>query len=230
MADCSENSVNLDTLPGVWRGRTPQVVFDKEIISTGFKELDEVLPGGGWPLGGLTEILSRRSGSGELTLMLPAMAQLSRQNRWVTWIAPPHIPYAPALAAAGIRLSRMLLIRPRRVADLLWSAEQALRHGHRSAVLIWLEGCNVRTLRRLQLAASEGESLGIIFRSQQYAATPSPAMLRLKVESGNGELAVDMLKCRGTRPVHGLRLSNDTLSGSVPGEQIRPGEHAFTNL
>ncbi|MBW3566979.1 MAG: translesion DNA synthesis-associated protein ImuA [Proteobacteria bacterium] len=230
MADSSENSVNLDTLPGVWRGRMSRLVSGNEIISTGFNKLDEVLPGGGWPLGCLTEILSRRSGSGELTLLLPAMAQLSRQNRWVSWIAPPHIPYAPTLAAAGIRLSRMLVIRPRRIPDLLWSAEQALRHGNRSAVLIWLEACNVRTLRRLQLAASEGGSLGVIFRSQRHAATPSPAALRMKVGGSSGEFVVDMFKCRGGRTVNGLRLSDMMVSGSVPGEQVRSGEHAFTNL
>jgi len=227
----SENSVKLDALPGVWRGKTPRLVSGNEIISTEFSELDEVLPGGGWPLGCLTEILSRRSGSGELTLMLPAIAQLSRQNRWVSWIAPPHIPYAPALAAAGIRLSRMLVIRPRRAPDLLWSAEQALRHGNRSAVLIWLETCNVRSLRRLQLAATEGGSLGVIFRSQHHAATPSPAALRVMVDGNHGDdFAVDILKCRGGRPVSGLRLSDTTISGSVPGEQMRSGEHAFTNL
>ena len=230
MADCSDNKVNLDNLPGVWRGRTSRAVFDTENISTGFNKLDEVLPGGGWPAGCLTEILSRRSGSGELTLMLPAIARLSSENRWVSWIAPPHIPYAPALAAAGIRLSRMLVIRPGRVPDLLWSAEQALRHGNRAAVLVWLEDCDAKTLRRLQLAAAEGGTLAFMLRPSRYAATPSPAALRLQVDDRDGEFVVDMLKCRGTRPVHGLRLSDETLSGSVPGKQVRSGEHAFTNL
>ena len=223
-------SVNLDTLPGVWRGGTPRAIFDRENISTGFNKLDEILPSGGWPLGCLSEILSRRSGAGELTLVLPAIARLSSQNRWVSWIAPPHIPYAPALAAAGIRLSRMLIVRPRRTPDLLWSAEQALRHGNRAVVLVWLDACDARTLRRLQLAAAEGGTLGIVFRSQRHAATPSPATLRLTVDSANGELVVDMIKCRGTRPVLGLRLPDKTFSGSVPGEQVTPDEHAFTNL
>lgn len=235
MAACNEKmrgvSVKLDNFPGVWRGKDACAISNSGIISTEFRKLDDVLPGGGWPLGCLTEILSRRTGSGELPLLLPAIARLSSQNRWVSWIAPPHVPYAPALAAAGIRLSRVLIIRPRRTPDLLWSAEQALRHGHhRSAVLIWLDTCNERMLRRLQLAAAEGGSWGVIFRSQRHAVAHSPAALRIAVAGSDGNIVVDILKCRGGRPVNGLRLSDETLSGSVPGDQVKPGEHAFTNL
>lgn len=225
-------SVKLDTLPGVWRGKAQRSISGNEIFSTKFSKLDEVLPGGGWSSGSLTEILSRRTGSGELTLLLPALAQLGSWNRWISWVAPPHVPYAPALAAAGIRLSRMLIIRPRRTPDLLWSAEQALRQAHRSAVLIWLDTCDERALRRLQLAAAESESWGVLIRPLHHATRHSPAALRLTVErdTRNGTLVVDILKCRGGRPVNGLRLSDRTLSGPVPGDQERPGEHAFTNL
>lgn len=234
MVTCNEVSGKLDTFPGVWRiGKQPLSV-NRENFPTGFKELDEVLPGGGWPSGCLTEILSRRTGAGELTLVLPALARFTARNRWVSWIGPPHIPYAPALAAAGIRLSRMLVIRPQRTSDLLWSAEQALRHGNRSAALIWLETCNERALRRLQLAAAEGNSWGVLFRPRRHAVAHSPAALRMAVDYSSETLVVDMLKCRGSRPVNGLKLavqqSDSTFSGSVPGEQVRSGEHAFTNL
>jgi len=168
-------------------------------------------------------------------LLLPALARLGREDGWISWVAPPQLPYAPALAAAGIRLSRMLVIRPRRTPDLLWSAEQALRYGKRSAVLAWLETCRERDLRRLQLAAAEGGSLGVILRSQRHAAMHSPAALRVSVrrevrDGHQGTLVVDILKCRGGRPVNGLQLPDNTLSGPVPGKQERPGEHAFTNL
>lgn len=229
MGACSEVSAKLDTLPGVWRGGTPRTIFSKENIPTGFKELDEVLPGGGWPSGCLTEILSRRTGSGELTLVLPALVRLGRENRRITWIAPPHVPYAPALSAAGIRLSRMLIIRPQRVRDTLWAAEQLLRDGGRSVTLLWLDACSERALRRLQLAAAEGESWGVIFRPRRHLVAASPAAVRIAVDSVNEKLAVDLLKCRGGRPVNGLQLSDDTLSGPVPGEQVRFGEYAFTN-
>ncbi len=126
----------------------------------------------------------------------------------------------------------MLVIRPRRTPDLLWSAEQALRHGNRSAVLVWMDNCNERALRRLQLAAAEGGSLGVLIRPRHHAAAHSPAALRMTVErdTQSGMLVVDILKCRGGRPVKGLQLSDETLSGPVPAEQERTGERAFTNL
>lgn len=211
MVTCSkagaEPSAPLDALPGVWRASKGLEKIGCENISTGFKELDEVLPGGGWPLGSLTEILSRRTGAGELTLLMPALARLSDQDRWATWIAPPHIPYAPALAAAGLRLSRMLVARPRRRRDILWSAEQALRSGGRPTVLAWIDSCDERSLRRLQLAAAESGGWVVLFRPQRQARRFSPAALRLVLETTpQGERFVSLLKCRGGRPVEGLRI------------------------
>jgi len=141
--------VNLDLFEqraDIWRGRGafPQA---NPGIPTGFTDLDAVLPGGGWPKGALTEILSepgsafvRESrGNGALWLTMPALAQLSQQPRWLTWIAPPHIPYAPALTNMGVDLAKVLLVHPKTPADTLWALEQALRSGTCSAVLVWLD-------------------------------------------------------------------------------------------
>lgn len=199
--DPNPDPMNLDKLPGVWRGRTPRRLSG-ETVATGFDALDAALPGGGWPLGCVTEILSRRTGMGELSVLLPALARLSQEGRWVSWISPAHIPYAPALSAAGLRLSRMLLIHPPHIADRLWSAEQALRYGHGSVALIWLVHCHERAIRRLQIAAAESGSWGILLRPQRYAIVHSPAALRLIVEKHrDGFLDIDLLKCRGGRPV-----------------------------
>src|SRR5689334_22672759 len=86
--------------PAIWRGGdcAPAVAT----VATGFAALDEVLPGGGWPSDALTEILLAREGIGELRLAFPALARLQTERREVVWIAPPYVPYAPALAAAGI--------------------------------------------------------------------------------------------------------------------------------
>ena len=92
-------SVSLDTVlqhPGIWRG--DQLAHSGvETLPTGFAELDEQLPGGGWPRGALTEILIEREGIGELRLLLPALVHASQQSGWLAWVAPPHVPYAPAL-------------------------------------------------------------------------------------------------------------------------------------
>ena len=70
----------------------------------GLRGLDRCLPGGGWPARGSIEILADRTGIGELSLLMPALARLVRRGArggWLAWIAPPHQPYAPALAPAA---------------------------------------------------------------------------------------------------------------------------------
>src|SRR6185369_9185070 len=109
----SANDPQLQELlahPSVWRGRSHATV---ETLSTGFAALDAGLPGGGWPRHGLVEILTPRPGVGELYLLLPVLAALSRTAaaRWCTWVSPPHEPYAAALEAHSVALERMLLVR-----------------------------------------------------------------------------------------------------------------------
>ncbi len=183
--------------PGIWRGGMPQSEVGRHYIATGYDDLDHALPGGGWPSGTLTEILHDHSGIGELRLLMPALAQLSRQGRWVAMIAPPYIPYAPALAAQGVDLSRLLLIHPKADKDSLWALEQALRAGTCGAVLAWPQGIDERALRRLQLAAETGKSWGILFRSRAEAAQTSTAALRLELDPSDKGIDIRFLKCRG---------------------------------
>src|SRR5690606_24391928 len=42
-----------------------------------FPALDSQLPGGGWPLGMLTELIARNPGVGELRLLVPMLRQLT---------------------------------------------------------------------------------------------------------------------------------------------------------
>ncbi len=182
--------------PGIWRGdRLAQAGAD--VLPTGFAELDEQLPGGGWPRGALTEILIEREGIGELRLLLPALARASEQSGWQAWVAPPHVPYAPALAAAGVRLKHLLVAKPQSSGDAWWAAEQALRSGACSAVLAWLGTPDERRMRRLQLGAETGHAWGVLFRSAAAAQERSPAALRLRLEATGNGLAVHILKRRG---------------------------------
>ena len=182
--------------PGIWRGdRLSQTELNT--IPTGFAGLDRELPGGGWPRGALTEILLEREGVGELRLLLPALARLSGQGGWLAWVAPPYVPYAPALVAAGIRLEHLLVAQAQSASDSWWATEQALRSGSCSTVLAWLASPDERRMRRLQLAAETGNALGILFRSAQAAQVRSPAALRLKLQAGKSGLAVHILKRRG---------------------------------
>jgi len=189
----------LDALlqhPGIWRG-DQRAQSSENALPTGYAELDELLPGGGWPRGALTEILSAQEGIGELRLLLPALSRASAQNGWLAWVAPPHVPYAPALAAAGVDLKRLLVTQPQSSADAWWTAEQALRSGACSAVLAWLRAPDERRMRRLQLAAESGHAWGVLFRPARAEQERSPAALRLRLEATADGLAVHVIKRRG---------------------------------
>ena len=217
---------SLDALlqhPGIWRGdRLAEAEADT--LPSGFPELDEQLPGGGWPRGALTEILLAREGIGELRLLLPALARASQGSGWLAWVAPPHVPYAPALGAAGVRLEHLLVAQPRSEADAWWTVEQALRSGACSAVLAWLKTADERRMRRLQLGAETGQALGVLFRDAAAAEQRSPAALRLQLDTVPQGLAVHILKRRGSRlgrPVL-IDLSRPASVRSAPVRPARP--------
>ncbi len=194
----------------VWRGgETPPLA--QEGIPTGFAVLDALLPGGGWPMASLTEILADE-GSGALCLVMPALARLSRLDQWLAWIAPPHIPYAPALAGMGVDLSRVLLVHSRARSDNLWALEQALRSGTCGAVLAWLKQAEWQVLRRLQLAAKEGQTWGVLFCPGEAACNPSPAALRLKVEVAEERILLHILKRRGGWPTGPISLNAEDVA------------------
>jgi len=165
-------------------------------LPTTWPALDAALPGGGWPPACLTELLCPHPGSGELSLVLPALAELAASGGWICWISPPHVPYPPALAALGLDLSRQLLVEVPDALAGLWAMEQALRSGSCDAVLAWAEPREAHWPRRLQLAAEQGEARGFLFRDLRAGRCPSAAALRLRLAPGE----VEILKCRGGRP------------------------------
>jgi hypothetical protein len=181
--------------PGIWRrGNAPRVTADIE--PTGLASLDAELPGGGWPRGALSEILIESDGIGECSLLLPALAALTQAKKRVVFVAPPYVPYAPALVAAGIDLAQVVHIEAGR-ADTHWTAEQCLRAGCCGAVLNWMPDTDYRQLRRLQLAAETGAAIGFVFRPLAAARETSPAALRLKVAMSEKGPRIEILKCRG---------------------------------
>lgn len=177
----------------VWRGQ-PANQAPADAIATGWAPLDAVLPGGGWPSAALNEILLPADGVGELRLVWPALARLGGGEGVIAIVAPPYRPYAPAWQAAGLRPDSLQVIdaTPR---DALWAAEQCLRSGACAAVLCWPQKADDRALRRLQVAAETGRTPGFAFRDAHAARNPSPAPLRIAIETAPHRLRV--LKCRG---------------------------------
>jgi hypothetical protein len=188
----------------VWLGGPPKT--DIPGISTGYGVLNEALPGRGWPTGTLTEILGSQEGIGELALVLPAIAALTWAGKRVVWLAPPHLPYAPALAAAGVDVSQLAVLRAPRRRDALWAAEQVLRAGCCHALLGWFNRLHYDELRRLAVAAEASPAWVGLFLPLKAAAQSSPACLRLALEPAGEALCVRILKRRGAPAAAPLHL------------------------
>ncbi|SVB80547.1 uncharacterized protein METZ01_LOCUS233401 [marine metagenome] len=195
--------------PRIWQAGS--VFADAATVSTGFENLDRALAGG-WPVGVLTELLLDSYGIGELKLVMPALVRLSQQSgenqgslesmaeRWVLWISPPYVPYAPALEQAGMDVSRVLVVHSEHRVDVLWAMEQALRSGTCAVVLAWFQAVDKRSMRRLQLAAEAGGCWAVLFRPAKFIRDSSSAQLRIHLRPDSGTIRLDIFKNLSGRP------------------------------
>ena len=188
--------------PAIWQARRPHDSC-RPVLTTGFHELDQALAGG-WPVGALSELLVAGWGLGEFRLLIPALGVLSTaadQSGWIMFVNPPYIPYAPGLSAAGVDVSRIVVVRSGNSSDIFWSIEQSLRSNSFSAVIGFCETADSRCLRRLQLAAEVAGCWALLFRPERFCRERSPAVLRMRLTPAHRHgLAVEILKRRGGQP------------------------------
>lgn len=207
----------LDTVlahPAIWRGG--DCAAEPAAVPTGFAPLDAVLPGGGWPQAALTEMLLACEGIGEIRLTLPGLLHRQAAGGDIVWVAPPHLPYAPALAVAGLDLARFVLVRPLTAGDALWAFEQALRAPECGAAFFWPQGTlDERAARRLQVAAREGSSWGVLWRRPGQQGTAAAAPLRLRLAPAGTLLAVEVLKRRGGEIAQPVLLDPENPSPAI---------------
>lgn len=182
----------------------------QRVLASGDAALDAQLPGGGWPVGGLTELLQPEGVHQEWRLLLPALTRSG--SGMVVLVGAVHAPFAPALAAQGLHCQRLVWMVTVSTALRLWAAEQALRCADVDAVLVWVSasgraGLRGEQLRRLQIAAAEHDKLLFVMRPEPQRNEASPAALRLLIKprtSSEGgtpptddALQVDLIKRRG---------------------------------
>ncbi|MEY4730495.1 MAG: hypothetical protein RL020_1653 [Pseudomonadota bacterium] len=219
-------NTSIDTLlqrPDIWRiGQLPSTT--RTAISTGYTALDQALPDHGWEQGALTEVLSNEQGIGELSLLMPALRQVSQSGKGIVLVAPPFIPFPQAWAAQGINLQQLVMVRAREN-DQLWAMEQAVRAGSCGMIIGWAAnqrglGLNYQALRRLHVAAAAGGSTLILYRPLRAADEASPAPTRVTVCAHSGYLQVRLIKRRASLmstelrlpiyPAHWARSRNET--------------------
>lgn len=193
----------LQSRPDLWRGRQRPA---GRILASGRAALDAWLPGGGWPQGRLIEFLPAHLAGGELELLLPLLAEQTRRQRPVILAAPPLIPCPQRLQQAGLALEQVLVTR--RPEQALWAAEQALKSGLCGALVIWHPAGRVeaRSIRRLQLAAENGDAPVFLCYRPGQQAPPSLAALRLAIRPGPS-----LTLLRGRHHEQALNLGQDNV-------------------
>jgi hypothetical protein len=179
-------------------------------MSSGWPALDRLLPGGGYPIGAVTELLVAANGIGETSLLLHGLAaQMTRftQQR-LALIAPPDALNAPALIQAGIDCARAPIVHCRDDSERIWCVEQMAAPDVFAAFIVWGDTLDGTALRRLQLAAEKAACPIFVYRDIRRASERSPAALRLaiscRVTQGVGRQQLEVIKCRGPA---GARLS-----------------------
>jgi protein ImuA len=211
------------------------------VLPTGHASLDAELPGGGWPVGALCEILQSHSAQSEWRLLLPALVaaqqgakpialpgqrSLVNAAATVVLIGPPHVPFGPALAAQGLVVHHLVWVKAQTPTERLWATEQALRCDAVAAVLAWLPQAQSASLRRLHMAAQDHAKLLFVMRPAQAQRESSPAPLRLMLltaeSSGKTDvrapdaLRLHLLKRRGPPMTQLLVVQSPSLAHHGP--------------
>ncbi|MDO6563467.1 SulA-like leucine-rich domain-containing protein [Amphritea sp. 1_MG-2023] len=117
--------------------------------------------------GKVTEIVLQGSDLGQMTMLLPLLAQLSKDDRWFAWIAPPASLPKNLLEAAGIDLKKVMLLQPDQNHSTYQLACQALKAGTCHAVISWPGILSNEELTGLEDAALNGQSHGIVIRDRR---------------------------------------------------------------
>ena len=154
------------------------------------------------PRAAVTEILSANASTvdpagddGALALLVPMIRRITREGRTVALVDHNLGLHPPGLAACGVDMRHLLILRPTRRTDALWAAETCARSP--SIALTVLPASRLRDLdvRRLSLAAGEGQGVLVLLRPAREEGLSAPCALRLRVTRrvvGSGGWRVDV--------------------------------------
>ena len=196
----------LNSRNDIWRlgDETPE---NLDVYRSGLKELDNFLPGGGWPRIGLIEIIVKHHGLGELQILMPLMRDLATQDKLLLWICPPYKICTSTLIKAGIDIENLLIIDSEvQTKDALWATEQALQTQKFGIVLLWHNDVTRDALHRLLLATKSNKTLGVLFKRKKTENSQSSMVLKLEPSSGdklntrtkNRKLKLQILRVTGS--------------------------------
>lgn len=156
----------------------------------GVEEIDSRLPGGGLAYGCTHEIAGggRDAVSGAVSCLFAA-GIAARTKGHIIWCLHRPDLFAPALQQVGLNLNRVIFVESDKEEAILDNAEEALRHGGIGAVIAETVRLPMVASRRLQLAAEQSGTIGLIIRrwKRQTEATdygqPTASVTRWRVSS-----------------------------------------------
>ncbi|BBB29569.1 cell division inhibitor SulA [Neptunomonas japonica] len=118
--------------------------------------------------GKITEIVTRSGELNDMPLLMPLLAQLSHEDRWFAWVAPPTNLPRSLLQDAGIDLNKVILLYPDEHHSVLQLAKKALSTGTCHAVISWAEEISEHEIKNLEHSAQQGCSNGILIRRRHH--------------------------------------------------------------
>ena len=135
------------------------------------------------------ELLFDPSDSGPPAYVASLAAMHHGQGRPIVWIDSTPCLYPPAF---GANVDRLHVLRPK-PSDLAWTATECLRCQHVGAVIAVMPNRLTRVeVRRLQLAAEQGNNLSILIRPNLVSASVDiySAVSRWLVSPAQGECTI----------------------------------------
>ena len=194
--------------PGIRVSVGPGPAPARRARGTGIPGLDRILPGGGYPVGGVVEILGPLDG-GRGHLALRAAARQSRDGR-VAWAAAEGAPDPWHYRRVGGDLRTLSLVRMARLDRYAWAVEQILRSG--LFRLVVAQGTGPRSgrvlfdpaaWRRWSAAAVQGDTTFLLLLEEltELTAFARPCPLRLRVQRDpSGRLGIRVERIAGQAP------------------------------
>ncbi len=144
------------------------------VIPLGVAAIDRALPGGGLARGALHEILGmggdEEDGALAAAFAAGILGRLVAATGIVLWCLPRPDLYGPGLAAHGLDPGRLVLVRARRDAEILWAMEEGLRAPGVAAVVGEVGALAAVASRRLQLAAEHSGVTALVLRRWRNGA------------------------------------------------------------
>jgi len=157
----------------------------------GLPDLDDRLAARGLDRTGLHEIAAASATLNDdaaATLFAAGIAARFADGRGLTvlWALTRFDLYAPALEQIGLRPDQVIYAQGRKDSEVLAVAEDGLRDGSLACVVAEVKGADQTATRRLQLAASDGQTPMLLFRRHRVRdrcplSTLSSAMTRWRI-------------------------------------------------